>query len=154
MRRPPPRSCSRIRDATSRSDSRSRGLLFRGSVYYGGATAGCDRGSPDRADLELLRGGRQTRQVRVGRESRYVLLCLLGALPGVACTQQPRWVFGPFEKPGIVNPILAPNRDATFRSPMNDTVVRWEQYATFNPAAVVKDGQVSVPHRPEGRSRD
>src|SRR5207245_4019763 len=78
----------------------------------------------------------------------------LGALPGAACTQQPGWVFGPFEKPGIVNPILAPNHDATFRSPMNDTVVRWEEYATFRPAAVVKDGKVYVLYRAEDASGD
>jgi beta-1,2-mannosidase len=62
------------------------------------------------------------------------------------------WMFGPFEKPRQVNPIITPNRAATFRSPMNDSVVRWEEYATFNPAAVVRDGKVYVLYRAEDGS--
>ena len=92
--------------------------------------------------------------MRVGRESCSLLLCLLGALPGVACTQQPAWAFGPFERPGAANPILAPNPGATFRSPANDTIVRWEEFATFNPAAVVRDGKVYVLYRAEDASGD
>src|SRR5205807_2517672 len=43
---------------------------------------------------------------------------------------------------------------APFRSPVNDTVVRWEEHATFNPAAVVKDGKVHVLYRAEDASGD
>src|SRR5918996_1018647 len=32
---------------------------------------------------------------------------------------------------------------------MNDGTVRWEEHATFNPAAVVKDGKVDVLYRAE-----
>ncbi|HKW42454.1 MAG TPA: glycoside hydrolase family 130 protein, partial [Gemmatimonadales bacterium] len=39
-----------------------------------------------------------------------------------------------------------------FRSPMNDSVVAWEEYATFNPAAVVKDGKVYLLYRAEDAS--
>src|SRR6266699_1619222 len=136
MRRPPPHSCSRIRDATSRCVSRSRRLPVPRSVYY--------------APLDLAGGGLQTRDVRVPGGLRYVL-CLLGALPGVARAQQPPspWAFGPFHKPREVNPIILPDPGATFRSPMNDTLVRWEEHATFNPAAVVKDGTVYVLYRAE-----
>jgi len=105
------------------------------------------------ARLDVLRRGRQTRQVRVGLECRYVL-CVLGALPGVAGAQQPLWAFGPFHKPTAVNPIIAPDPRATFHSPMNDTIVRWEEHATFNPAAVVKDGKVYVLYRAEDASGD
>ena len=62
------------------------------------------------------------------------------------------WMFGPFEKPREVNPILQPNPAATFASPMGDTTVRWEEYATFNPAAVVRDGKVYVLYRAEDAS--
>jgi predicted GH43/DUF377 family glycosyl hydrolase len=58
-------------------------------------------------------------------------------------------MFGPFEKPATVNPVVAPNRASTFRSPMGDTVVRWEEYATFNPAAVVRGGKVFLLYRAE-----
>ena len=61
-------------------------------------------------------------------------------------------MFGPFEKPKSVNPVIVPNRDATFRSPMNDTTVRWEAYATFNPAAVVREGRVYLLYRAEDAS--
>ena len=84
------------------------------------------------------------------------VLCLLGALPGVARAQQPPspWAFGPFHKPRAVNPVIAPDPSATFRSPTNDSLVRWEEHATFNPAAVVKDGTVYVLYRAEDASGD
>jgi len=62
------------------------------------------------------------------------------------------WMFGPFEKPTAVNPIIAPSASATFMSPMTDSVVRWEELATFNPAAVVKDDKVFVLYRAEDAS--
>src|SRR5947207_426781 len=141
MRRPPPHSCPRIRDATSRCVSRSRHLPVPRSVYY--------------APLDRAGGGLQTRDVRVPGELRSVL-CLLGALPGVARAQQPPspWAFGPFHKPRAVNPVIAPDPSATFRSPTNDSLVRWEEHATFNPAAVVKDGTVYVLYRAEDASGD
>jgi predicted GH43/DUF377 family glycosyl hydrolase len=61
-------------------------------------------------------------------------------------------MFGPFEKPAAVNPVIAPRRASTFRSPMNDSVVRWEEYATFNPAAVVRGGRVFLLYRAEDAS--
>ena len=63
--------------------------------------------------------------------------------------QSPGWMLGPFEKPVGVNPVIAPNAAATFRSPISDSVVRWEAYATFNPAAVVRDGKVFLLYRAE-----
>jgi len=64
---------------------------------------------------------------------------------------QPRapWMIGPFTKPAEPNPILTPNGAATFRSPLSDSLVRWEEFATFNPAAVVRDGRVHVLYRAE-----
>jgi len=50
-------------------------------------------------------------------------------------------MFGPFTKPPQVNPIITPN-----------PAVAWEAYATFNPAAVVKDGKVFVLYRAEDTS--
>jgi predicted GH43/DUF377 family glycosyl hydrolase len=58
-------------------------------------------------------------------------------------------MFGPFEKPAQLNPAITPNAASQFRSPMSDTGVHWEAYATFNPAAVVKDGKVFVLYRAE-----
>jgi len=47
-------------------------------------------------------------------------------------------MFGPFAKPAQVNPVISPNPN-----------VAWEAYATFNPAAVVKDGKVFLLYRAE-----
>lgn len=69
-----------------------------------------------------------------------------------ASATQESWMLGPFTKPGQVNPIITPNAAARFRSPMNDSVVAWEAYATFNPAAVVKDGRIFVLYRAEDAS--
>jgi predicted GH43/DUF377 family glycosyl hydrolase len=62
------------------------------------------------------------------------------------------WMLGPFEKPASANPVIAPRRESRFHSPMGDSVVRWEEYATFNPAAVVRDGRVVMLYRAEDAS--
>jgi beta-1,2-mannosidase len=51
---------------------------------------------------------------------------------------QQSWMLGPFTKPLQVNPVISPN-----------PAVAWEAYATFNPAAVVKDGKVFLLYRAE-----
>jgi predicted GH43/DUF377 family glycosyl hydrolase len=61
-------------------------------------------------------------------------------------------MLGPFIKPSRINPVITPNPAARFRSPMNDSVVAWEAYATFNPAAVVRNGRVVVLYRAEDAS--
>jgi beta-1,2-mannosidase len=82
---------------------------------------------------------------KVDHLTSYVVACAFALL------QQP-WTLGPFTKPGGVNPVIAPNAASRFRSPMNDSVVAWEAYATFNPAAVVRDGKVYVLYRAEDAS--
>ena len=64
------------------------------------------------------------------------------------------WMIGPFIKPTGVNPIIAPSAAATVRSVMNDSMVAWEGFATFNPAAVVRDGKVYVLYRAEDATGD
>lgn len=83
--------------------------------------------------------------------TRLFISALLGALAAAPVSAQPPrdWMLGPFDKPADVNPVLAPNDAARFRSPMTDSVVAWEAYATFNPAAVVRNGRVYVLYRAE-----
>lgn len=50
------------------------------------------------------------------------------------------WALGPFVKQG--EPILEPNRAATFRCSVLGRSIRWEAQNVYNPAAVVKDGKV------------
>ena len=75
---------------------------------------------------------------------------LLAVLGGPSYQQS--WMIGPFTKPVQVNPVITPNPASRFRSPMNDSIVAWEAYATFNPAAVVKDGKVFLLYRAEDAS--
>ena len=82
-----------------------------------------------------------------------LLLCLLGALAGEPAWGQERtWAFGPFEKPSVANPVITPSRTSRFVSPISDSTVEWEAYATFNPAAVVRDGKVYLLYRAEDAS--
>ena len=64
---------------------------------------------------------------------------LLAAASGQG--RQQSWMFGPFVKPSQVNPVISPNPS-----------VSWEAYATFNPAAVVRDGKIFVLYRAEDTS--
>ena len=82
-----------------------------------------------------------TRQLLVG------LAILVGA-DRVAAQHKP-WMFGPFDKPRDVNPVIAPSPTATLRSPFTDSLVQWEAHATFNPAAVVRNGRVMLLYRAE-----
>lgn len=81
------------------------------------------------------------------------LLLLSGCAWAAANAQLPSWGIGPFTKPND-NPVIVPNAASTFRSPMTDSIVKWEEYATFNPAAVVRNGKVYVLYRAEDASGD
>lgn len=84
-------------------------------------------------------------------------LTFIAALALCATTaraQSRDWMFGPFIKPPAVNPIITPDRSTEFRSPISDSVVRWQEYATFNPAAAVKDGRIVLFYRAEDATGD
>lgn len=80
-------------------------------------------------------------------------VCLCIAASGALAAQQP-WMIGPFVKPGGVNPVISPDTASKFHSPLSDSTVRWEEYATFNPAAVVRNGKVFLLYRAEDASGD
>jgi beta-1,2-mannosidase len=77
-----------------------------------------------------------------------VLLAAVLHVP-IAHAQARPWMFGPFEKPAAVNPVIAPSPTATVRSAFTDSLVQWEAYATFNPAAVVRNSKVYLLYRAE-----
>ena len=79
----------------------------------------------------------------------FAVLSFVLLVPGPAHAQWQPWMLGPFEKPRVGNPVIVPGSDYTFLSPMNDSVVRWEGFATFNPAAVAKDGKIYLLYRAE-----
>lgn len=74
--------------------------------------------------------------------------------PRIVCAQARDWAFGPFTKPADANPIITPDRATVFRSPISDSVVRWQEYATFNPAAAVHDGKIVLLYRAEDATGD
>ena len=86
--------------------------------------------------------------------TRIALIFAVGATLAIARAQSRDWMFGPFVKPGGVNPIITPDRATQFHSPISDSVVRWQEYATFNPAAVVRDGKIVLLYRAEDATGD
>jgi beta-1,2-mannosidase len=83
--------------------------------------------------------------------ARSIAVAALGAAAAAPLGAQTRrdWMFGPFEKPRAANPVLVPRATSTFRSPVGDTTVRWEEHATFNPAAVARGDRVVMLYRAE-----
>lgn len=59
------------------------------------------------------------------------------------------WGLGPFVRPENVNPILRPDPSSLFDCPIRGSSIAWESAHTFNPAAVVKDGEVFLFYRAE-----
>lgn len=60
------------------------------------------------------------------------------------------WQIGPFVRPANGQPIIRPNRHATFRDPIANKVVHWEFMHAFNPAAIAWQGKLYVLYRAEG----
>ncbi len=69
-------------------------------------------------------------------------------------TARADWQLGPFARPAAadVNPVIRPDPASTFDCPMRGRPVHWEAAHTFNPAAVVKGGQVWLLYRAEDAS--
>lgn len=79
-----------------------------------------------------------------------LLLCLFFLFTiGSAFSQEKSWIFGPFFRPNDAVPIISPDPKSTFQDPMSQRTVFWESMATFNPAAIVKDGKIHVLYRAE-----
>lgn len=59
------------------------------------------------------------------------------------------WQLGPFIRPEGKNPVITPQENSIFDCPMRKKPIHWEKLHTFNPAAVVKDGEIYVLYRAE-----
>ena len=66
-----------------------------------------------------------------------------------AFSQEKPWMLGPFERLANAQPIITPVSHTQFQDVMSGKKVKWESMATFNPAAIVKDGKVYVIYRAE-----
>ncbi len=99
-------------------------------------------------------------------KSKYIISALLGlclachSIPNqeiekadtrsyaVSGTEKP-WMLGPFERPENAKPIIEKDTTTFFNDPMSSKEVNWQSMATFNPAAIVKDGEIKVLYRAE-----
>lgn len=77
------------------------------------------------------------------------LLFLLFLISLSAFAQEKYWMLGPFQRPENALPIISPQANTTFQDPMSGRKVNWESMATFNPAAIVRNGKVHVIYRAE-----
>lgn len=59
------------------------------------------------------------------------------------------WALTGFVKPEGMNPIIFPDSTSKFYCPMRKDSVKWEEGATFNPAAVKMNGNIIVIYRSE-----
>ncbi|MEZ0542987.1 glycoside hydrolase family 130 protein [Fibrella arboris] len=83
---------------------------------------------------------------------RYLSLLLLLMAPfGLSAQSMPEkpWMIGPFQKQNAANPILDAKTSTTFFCPVRRDTVRWEEKDVFNPAAVVRNGNVYMLYRAE-----
>lgn len=63
-----------------------------------------------------------------------------------------QWMIAPFTRPPDSKPIIKPDPTAIFQDPILQAPVHWEALHTFNPAAIVRNGEVIVLYRAEDNS--
>ncbi|MFC0264181.1 glycoside hydrolase family 130 protein [Fontibacter flavus] len=76
-----------------------------------------------------------------------IVIFLIICIPSFA--QVKPWMLGPFERDKNAQPIISPMDLTSWKDPMSERTVFWESMATFNPAAIVKDGKIHVLYRAE-----
>jgi len=64
----------------------------------------------------------------------------------------PKWALGPFKRPQGANPIMRPDKEASFHCPFRKREIKWEELHVFNPAATVLDGKLALLYRAEDAS--
>ena len=79
---------------------------------------------------------------------KLLLIVFLGAQT-IFAAGLPNWALGPFERPDNAQPVIRPDKAATFDGPMRKTKVHWEALHTFNPSAVLRDGDICLLYRAE-----
>jgi predicted GH43/DUF377 family glycosyl hydrolase len=80
------------------------------------------------------------------------LAALLFSTVALQAQKAQKWEIGPFTRPAIGNPVIAPRPESIFPDPILKKPVHWEALHTFNPAAIVRDGKVYVLYRAEDNS--
>lgn len=70
------------------------------------------------------------------------------AKAGIAAREP--WELGPFVK--HKEPVLRPTPESRFRCPVLDKEIRWEEQNVYNPAVVVRNGEVHLLYRADDRN--
>ena len=81
-----------------------------------------------------------------------LLSCNYIVAQGSSSGDLPDWALGKFIRPNITKPVISPDSATQFFCPMSNTMVKWEESDTFNPAAISKDGKIVVLYRAEDNS--
>ncbi|APG61045.1 glycoside hydrolase family 130 protein [Christiangramia salexigens] len=89
--------------------------------------------------------------MKIKRNYVSLLAALTISFSGIAQEVEKDWMLGPFTRFTQEKPIISSDTTTTFNDPMTGKVVNWESMATFNPAAIVKDGEIHVFYRAEER---
>ena len=61
------------------------------------------------------------------------------------------WQLGPFVRP-VDKPVISPRSHTSFKNPMTERQIQWENSSTFNPAAVVYKDKICLLYRAEDDS--
>ncbi len=90
--------------------------------------------------------------MKLAMQGRFLLVWAGLLAAGLQAQTIAPWQIGPFTRPAIGNPVIAPLTSASFIDPILKTPVHWEALHTFNPAAIVRDGKIFVLYRAEDDS--
>jgi beta-1,2-mannosidase len=83
------------------------------------------------------------------RAGKYLIFILMPVSLLAQVQPEKPWMLGPFKKQNDANPILSARALTTFFCPVRQAEVRWEEKDVFNPATVVRGGQVYMLYRAE-----
>lgn len=83
------------------------------------------------------------------RHFTFLLILLIPLVSTFSQKSEKPWMMGPFERPQNAQPILQKDTTSIFKDPITGKDAHWESMATFNPAAIVKDGKIHVLYRAE-----
>jgi beta-1,2-mannosidase len=92
------------------------------------------------------------RRTAVKLDRIWIASVVLASAAGLLAQNPAPWVIGPFSRPSVGNPVVAPQPASTFEDPILKAPAHWEALHTFNPAAIVRHGKVYVLYRAEDNS--
>ncbi len=92
-------------------------------------------------------------KAQIGSSMKQFILALVCVFVPFTFQAAHHWVIGPFVRPAGDNPVLKPDSSSVFVSPVTEDSIRWQEADVFNPAAVVRNGEVYLFFRSEDNPR-